>query len=111
MRGAVTISGNEAVGVFTVEEGVTASIAGVTIEDGSSTDGAGIFNWGTLALTKTDIDKNVATYLGGGILTWGKLTLDDCQITGNSGGGVYASSLSMGLVHVSASGWNDDFWQ
>ena len=55
-----------------------------------------------LSLTKTDVDKNVASSLGGGIFAWGKLTLDDCQITSNSGGGVFASSGGMGLVHVSA---------
>jgi predicted outer membrane repeat protein len=99
----VTISGDNAVGVFQVSTGVSASIGDLTITDGSATDGAGIFNSGTLALTKTNIEDNVATALGGGIFSWGKLTLDGCQITGNSGGGVFASSDSRGLVHVSAS--------
>ena len=55
----VTISGAGLSGVFKVESGVTATITGLTITDGASTYGGGIYNKGTL-------------------------TVQDCSITGNS---------------------------
>src|SRR5262249_3686222 len=40
--GALTVSGNHASGVFTIDSGVTATLAGVTIANGESAQGGGI---------------------------------------------------------------------
>ena len=45
---SLTVSGNEANSVFVVNQGVTATIAGLTVADGSSVVGGGIENEGTL---------------------------------------------------------------
>ncbi len=56
----LTISGGGAVTVFTVSSGVTASISGLTITDGSSGAGGGIYNGGTLTVTNSTFSGNAA---------------------------------------------------
>ncbi len=71
--------------MFTIDSGVTASISGLTITDGStSASGGGILNYGALTLTGVTISANSARY-GGGIRTQGgSLNVYDCTITANS---------------------------
>ncbi|MGO9917326.1 MAG: choice-of-anchor Q domain-containing protein [Isosphaeraceae bacterium] len=90
----VTISGNNAVQVFSVATGVTASLSGLTISEGSSTNanegGGGIDNAGTLTVANSTIEHNSADY-GGGIDNDGTLTVTDSTIEHNSafeGGGI-----------------------
>ncbi len=93
----VTISGNNAVGVFSVFgptpglPGATASISGLTIASGMTEYGGGIDNNGTLTLTDCTISGNIATSsnldygFGGGIFNAANssLTVTDCTIYGN----------------------------
>ena len=59
--GILTISGNDATQVFDVSPGVTATIAGLTIADGSKPQtGGGIYNEGTLTVTNCTLSGNSA---------------------------------------------------
>ncbi len=87
----LTISGNYANQVFFVDPGVNATIAGLTIANGSAVNGGGIQNDGTLTVANCTLSANSATD-GGGIQNFGTLTVTDCTLTANSasesGGGV-----------------------
>jgi hypothetical protein len=96
----LAINGNNAVRVFTVGSGVTASISGLTITNGSSRTGSGINNSGTLSLSNDTISNNgtisnTANTFGAGIYNsnTGIMTISGCAITGNTtytdGGGIY----------------------
>ena len=65
----VTVSGNHASGVFQVNSGVTASMSGLTITGGNitSSNGAGVDNFGVLTLTNSVVSGNTTTNEGGGI--------------------------------------------
>jgi fibronectin-binding autotransporter adhesin len=82
---------------FTVDSGVTATIAGLTIANGyTSSDGGGVSNGGDLTLSDDAVTGNSA-YYGGGIFDGGTATLEDDTFSDNSaydGGGV----LSQGVV-------------
>src|ERR1017187_1300275 len=55
----VSISGNQASGVFYVNAGVTGSLSGLTIENGSAQrPGGGIYNMGNLTFTNCVISGN-----------------------------------------------------
>ncbi|HLN32363.1 MAG TPA: right-handed parallel beta-helix repeat-containing protein [Gemmataceae bacterium] len=124
----LAISGNGNSGVFTVDPGTTATIAGLTLTKGLSLTGGAIMNSGTLTLTNctvsnsTAIDgggvdnqltlimtnctiaNNVASGFGGGIFNDGSLTLTNSTIADNlaasSGGGMYISSGSSSLYNA-----------
>jgi hypothetical protein len=103
----LTISGNNAVGVFEVAPGAAALLTGVTIKDGlwnaatdasGSSGGGGIDNFGTLTVTNCMIENNSATSgngdNGGGIdnEATGIMTVDGSTVEGNSagfGGGIF----------------------
>ena len=96
----VTVDGNALSRVFQVDAGVTASISGMTIANGSSDSGGGILNLGTLTLTDCTVSGNTVTGNGGGILNLGTLSLDQSTLSQNTavnaGGGVYnAGALSI----------------
>ena len=63
----VTISGGGTSGVFHVDPGVTAAMSGLTITQGSSTVGGGLYNQGTIILTGCTISGNSAHNTGGGL--------------------------------------------
>src|SRR5271166_241169 len=70
----LTVSGNNAVRVFTVDTGVTATLTGLTISGGSTGGfGGGIFNAGTLNVT----DCTIADNSDGGIFSYGALTVSN----------------------------------
>jgi len=90
---SLTISGNDANEVFNVSSGVTATIAGLTIADGISIGGGGIYNGGTLTVTNSTLSGNSAVFDGGGIYNDGTLTVTNSTLSGNSapsgdGGGI-----------------------
>ena len=91
----VTLEGNGA-SVLGVDSSVTATVSGVSIEDGlAGVDGGGIDNSGTLTVQDSTIAGNAAQYAGGGIYNSGTLTVEDSTISGNSagaGGGIYNSN-------------------
>ncbi len=98
--GSLTISGGDQVEVFQVDAGAPMTISGLTIADGSASNGGGIsVNYGaTLTVNACTIEDNTADYWGGGIDNAGNLTVAGATIIeGNSvsatayafGGGVF----------------------
>ena len=79
----LTVSGNNSVGVFAISGGVTATITGQTISNGSATYGGGIDNAGTLSVTSSTIADNSAGS-GGGIDNAGTLTVSSSTIADNA---------------------------
>ncbi len=90
----LTVSGGGNSGVFQVDSGVTATIAGLSITDGNSATGGGILNEGDLTVTNCNLFGNSAALgLGGGVDSTGTLALNDSAVFGNSasyGGGIYS---------------------
>ena len=105
----LTISGDDAVGVFQVGNGVTASISGLTITGGSATNGGGIDNDGRLTITDSTIENSYASNNGGGIANSGTLTVTDSTIEGsnasNNGGGIN----NCGTLTISDSSITDNY--
>ncbi|MBW4569340.1 MAG: DUF4114 domain-containing protein [Tolypothrix carrinoi HA7290-LM1] len=106
----LTVSGNNAVGVFYIDSGKTVNLDGLTIANGKANEGGGIYNDGILTVTNSTITGNSASGtgvaytdtdgLGGGIYNEGTLTVIDSTISGNEadytgvgaggyGGGIY----------------------
>ena len=83
--GQLTISAGGLSRVFVVNAGVTATIAGLTVRDGSFAGmGAGILiDGGTLTLNNSQIMDN-SSYYGGGVFNGGELTVNDSIFDGNS---------------------------
>jgi hypothetical protein len=108
-EGPVTISGNNASRVFQVDNGVTASISGLTITGGttgkfSGLPGGGLYNkGGTMIMTGCTISNNYADVGGGLANNRGTSTLTDCTISGNSTGEGGGSGLAnyVGTVTLS----------
>ncbi len=109
----LTVSGNHATTVFVVNQGVTATIAGLTIADGYSDSGAagGIYNLGALTVTNCTLSDNSAPNgsfgLGGGIANQGTLTVTNCTLSGNSavdGGGIANISGTLTVTNSTLSG-------
>ena len=87
--GLVTVSGGATVSVFQVDNGVTASLSGLTISGGSTTGyGGGLANDGTATLTDCTIASDTSFDGGGGVYNAGgsSLTLDGCTIADDSAG-------------------------
>ncbi len=91
----LAVDGNDEFQVFVVQEGVTATILGLTVSDGySAGNGGGIENDGTLFLTNCAVFNSTTANDGGGIENddLGTLTLTGCTVSGNSspndGGGI-----------------------
>jgi hypothetical protein len=94
----VTVDGNNAVNVFTVNPGVTAQLGHLTIQHGNGQSGTGsglggIVNRGTLTIATSTISGNAAGCFGGGIFNAGTLTVVTSTIASNfagcEGGGIY----------------------
>jgi hypothetical protein len=112
---ALAVSGDNASQVFAVDSSVTATISGLTIENGSTSSltdgqgagivsngtlklnnaylvdndayiGGGVQNSGTLTITNSILSHNTGSYIGGGIDNTGTLTVADSTISGNSSG-------------------------
>ena len=95
---SLAVSGNNAVEVFSVSSGVTASISGLSVENGLAASGAGIQNLGTLSLSNDTISgngslSNTTNHYGAGIYNRGTMDINGCTITNNTtftdGGGIY----------------------
>ncbi|NES04970.1 MAG: DUF4347 domain-containing protein, partial [Okeania sp. SIO2F4] len=93
----LTISGNNTSRVFSI--GNTATVANVTINsvtisNGLATNGGGIYAYSgtTVTINNSTISGNSATSNGGGIYSEGSITLDNSTISGNrasNGAGVF----------------------
>jgi len=95
--GAITISGNNAVGVLFVNGGATLTLQNLTITQGSTTVGGGIYiDFGaTVTITNSTFSGNSASANGGGIYNslGTTVTITNSTFSGNSasanGGGIY----------------------
>lgn len=98
----LAISGNSLVQVFQIASGTIAAIYGLTIQNGRGSGGAidgtvggGVYNFGTLAISDSNVSESYADRFGGGIYNGGTLTLANSTVSGNwlynggIGGGVY----------------------
>ena len=91
----VVISGNNASRVFHIASNSIASISSLTIANGNSSGGAGIFNdFGCfLTLNNCAVLANVTPDNGGGLANNGSVTALNCTFSGNqaalNGGGIY----------------------
>ena len=84
--GLTTIDANQIDRVLQVKPSRTASISDVTVRGGllgSGLGGAGIYNAGSLTLSRVVITNNTHVALGGGILNEGTLAVFDSTIIGN----------------------------
>ena len=96
----VTISGDNAVGVFQVASGEVATVSGLTISGGSAYEGGGILaeNFSLVTISGSVISGNVADGgAGGGIASGGMLTIVDSMLSGNSAA-IYGGGLITGPV-------------
>jgi hypothetical protein len=88
--------------VFQVDEGVTASIAGLTIADGSASCGGGIDNEGALTIANSTLAGNSAAIDGGGIFSGNingvesALVVTNSTLAGNSASNV-GGGIAVGL--------------
>ena len=88
-----TIAGAGAYQVLVVDSGATLTLNNLTIENGSSASGGGVYNGGTLTVTNTTFSDNSASLGGGGIYNGGTLIVTNSTFSTNSasyyGGGIY----------------------
>ena len=98
----LVVDGNHLGTVFTVNSGVTATISGLTIQNGNGgTSGGGIDNAGTLTLTNCWLSNNSANSGGGLKSHGGSVTISGSTFSGNSattayGGGLYTNAVLTG---------------
>jgi predicted outer membrane repeat protein len=107
--GTLAVSGDEANTVFVVDSGVTASIFGLTIRDGTAYAGGAISNGGTLTITDTTLSGNGRkASLGGGIYNFlGTLTVRHSKLLDNSaatGGGIFSTGGTLSVTDSTFSG-------
>jgi len=117
-EGNLTVDGNDQHRVFSVAEGVTAALRGLTVTGGSAgpgpktiRTGAGISNHGMLALTDSTVSGNTIGWgSGGGIWNDGTLILMRTTVSENSvtapgaaGGGI-ANTGRLALTDSTVSG-------
>jgi hypothetical protein len=115
--GNLTVDGNQAHRVFSVSDGVTAELIGLTVANGKETaeHGAGIRNEGMLTLRNVTVsdssagretgcrtdDPALLCSEGGGIWNAGTLTLMNSTVSGNTapfGGGIANRQGSLTLI-------------
>ncbi|MBP5620853.1 MAG: hypothetical protein J6X44_02430 [Thermoguttaceae bacterium] len=93
--GRVTLDANGLTRVLNVSAKSTLNLGGITVSGGSSDNGGGIYNAGTLSLDRVRVSQNVASQNGGGIYNVGTLTAQNVLVEGNAsgghGGGIYSS--------------------
>jgi hypothetical protein len=92
----LAVSGNNNSRVFEINSGTTAEIVGLTIANGyifqDFPGGAGILNSGTLTLSNSIVNGNIAeSASGGGIFNSGTLKLSDTTISNNRSQGYYGA--------------------
>ena len=90
----LAVSGAGVYRVFHIKFGAAVTLTGVTVRDGSASDGGGIWTAGDLQLDSVHILDNSASNNGGGVyVSFGGTTLSGAQVLSNSasseGGGVY----------------------
>ncbi|MGD1905888.1 MAG: filamentous hemagglutinin N-terminal domain-containing protein [Leptolyngbyaceae cyanobacterium] len=106
--GNTQLDGNNAHRVLRVNRGVTARLNDLTLTQGRSGRGGGIYSQGTLILNGSAIANNQVTRNGGGIYSNGEVTLINSALTNNrasgNGGGIFANRGSLTLNNSSVTG-------
>jgi hypothetical protein len=114
-REGLAISGGDTTGLITVNAGVSVTIAGLEMRDGSRATGGAIRNSGELVLVNCQITSSFA--LNGAAL-WnaaaGVLTLTDCDleenVAFNHGGGLYnEGTATLTRVRVAGNSTDENF--
>ena len=86
------VDGGGVATVVSVSAAAHVTLSGLTIRNGSSSTGAGIYNSGSLAVYNSTVTGNHVSTCGGGIGNNGALTINNSIISGNSasanGGGI-----------------------
>ncbi|MFI5455528.1 MAG: beta strand repeat-containing protein, partial [Isosphaerales bacterium] len=109
----VTVSGDQASRVFQIDKGVTASISGLTITEGSTSAsgggsyagyGGGLLNLGTATLTACTISDNSS---GGNLDNEGTVTLIDSTLAGSTGDGLINQFGKANLIACTVTGNHD----
>ncbi len=112
------INGNHINSIFIIQPGITVTINNLTLTNGASPNGAGIFNNGNLTLLNSSfIDDNSTLMMGGGhggavFNNNGNITVEDCNFLNNSADYGGAISLNGGTVIVNDSNFlnNTGLW-
>ena len=85
--------------VFHVLASGNLSLSALTIRNGKTSNGGGIYNTGTLTVQNSTVSNNSATSNGGGIYNTGTLTVQNSTVSNNSttsgisnGGGIYSTT-------------------
>jgi len=102
----VTITGNNAMQLFVVNNGITATLTNLTITGGNSTSTSGaLVNKGTLIVASSVFTSNTTTLNGGAILNICTLTITGSTFASNtatsSGGG--GALFNSGIVTITGS--------
>jgi CSLREA domain-containing protein len=116
----LTLNGNNQSRVFSISEGASLTLAGITIAGGNGSGtanfghGGGVLNMGELDLADSVVRDNSATGNGGGIASYnGKLTSTNSVVTRNTaqaldGGGLYlrqgSASISNSTINANSAG-------
>jgi Synergist-CTERM protein sorting domain-containing protein len=89
--------------VLTVSRDADATFDALVITSGSADIGGGIYNEGTLTVTRCTISNNNASGFGGGIYSMGKLNVDNSTFSANTatgpGGAVFAGESQTNIVN------------
>jgi hypothetical protein len=100
---ATIIDGGGVNTVVAVSSGTHVALSGVTVRHGRASNGAGIYNQGTLTINNATVSGNLAFPRlpvsgegGGGILNSGALTINNSTISGNGAGCGYLPCYSRG---------------
>src|SRR5208283_2281390 len=80
---SITISGHSLYEILYVNSGATLTLNDLTIENGNSFLGGGVFNDGTLTVTNSTLSGNTAAQ-GGGIFNESTATVTNSTFSGNS---------------------------
>jgi hypothetical protein len=105
---SLAISGNSASRVFEIASGTSVAISGLTIQNGNTPIGGGIYNHGgTLILTNSTLSLNSADYGGGIYNGGGTLNVSNSSLLGNSaavyGGGIANDTGTVTLTNSTLS--------
>ena len=98
------VSGRNTSRVFIINSPATVEIIALTISNGFSSSGGGVFNAGTLTLTQSTLTGNSTSGAGGGASNTGTMTLTESTVIGNSstdvGGGIINFGGTLTLLNT-----------
>ena len=108
------VSGSDAMRVLYVESTGSLTLNAITVKNGKSDNGGGVYNAGTLTITNSTL-SNSKGYIGGGIYNGGTLTITNSTLSGNAaagelskGGGIYNSG-TLTITNSTLSGNSSDY--